>query len=469
MRHKNIDSINVSNNRQLFVDDYLIDSNQDIDFKLHNLIPRETALDLSSPWEGVTCDYHKVFKDGEKFRMYYRGTSHSGYTINSMLSLNEKVVKSHAEVICYAESDDGVNWIKPSLGLFEFAGSKNNNIVWMSEFETHDLVPFKDENPICKEEERYKGIVWVKNFIYALKSPDGLKWSFMRDEPILTDGPFDSQNVPMWDPFRSCYVIFTRGKIGQGGSFGGGYRWIRTATSENFLDWSDLIPIETTGSSLEHLYTNGVVSYERSPGLYLGFPRRFSPARLPFKDSTWPGTSDSVFMSSRDGIHWDRRFMESFIRPGLDERNWTSRNNLLSCGILQTSNTELSMYILRHRDFPSCRFDRATIRLDGFVSINGGYGGGEISTKLLHFSGQNLYLNYSTSAAGFIKIELQSPNGKYIEGYSIADSPEIFGDHCEGLIRWKNGANLPVEAVQSGLVKLRFILKDADIYSFKFA
>ena len=172
MRHKNIDSINVSNNRQLFVDDYLIDSNQDIDFKLHNLIPRETALDLSSPWEGVTCDYHKVFKDGEKFRMYYRGTSHSGYTINSMLSLNEKVVKSHAEVICYAESDDGVNWIKPSLGLFEFAGSKNNNIVWMSEFETHDLVPFKDENPICKEEERYKGIVWVKNFIYALKSPD---------------------------------------------------------------------------------------------------------------------------------------------------------------------------------------------------------------------------------------------------------------------------------------------------------
>ena len=135
----------------------------------------------------------------------------------------------------------------------------------------------------------------------------------------------------------------------------------------------------------------------------------------------------------------------------------------------KTSNTELSMYILRHRDFPSCRFDRATIRLDGFVSLNGGYSGGEMTTELLEFSGENLYLNYSTSASGFIKVELQDFQGKYIEGYSIEDSPEIFGDKCEGLIKWKNGPNLPIESIRSGLVKMRFVLKDADIYSFKFA
>ena len=467
MTKKNLDPIKIGNSSQLFVDEYLIDSKKNLDLKLHSLITRETALELDAPWEGLTCDYHTVFQDGKLFRMYYRGTSHSGYTIDSMLSKKEKVIQPHPETICYAESEDGINWDKPSLGLFEFEGNKNNNIVWMSD--NHDLVPFRDENPSCKEDERYKGIVWVKNFIFAVKSPDGLKWSLMRDEPILTDGPFDSQNVPMWDPFRSCYVIFTRGKIGQGGSFGGGYRWIRMATSENFLDWSDLIPIETSGSPIEHLYTNGVVSYKRSPGLYLGFPRRFSPSRLPFEDSNWPGTSDSVFMSSRDGINWDRRFLESFVRPGLDDRNWTSRNNLLSCGILQTSNTELSMYILRHRDFPSCRFDRATIRLDGFVSLNGGYSGGEMTTELLEFSGENLYLNYSTSASGFIKVELQDFQGKYIEGYSVEDSPEIFGDKCEGLIKWKNGPNLPIESIRSGLVKMRFVLKDADIYSFKFA
>ena len=467
MTKKHFEAINIGNSNQLFVDNYLIESKKNLDLKLHDLITREVALELDSPWEGVTCDYHTVFQDSKIFRMYYRGSSHEGYAIDSMLSLNETVIKPHPEVMCYAESEDGINWIKPSLGLFEFDGSKDNNIVWMSE--TCDLVPFRDDNPDSKEDERYKGTVWTKNSIFAVKSPDGLKWSLMRDQPILTDGPFDSQNVPMWDSFRSCYVIFTRGKIGQGGSFGGGYRWIRIATSENFLDWSDLIPIETKGAPLEHLYTNGVVSYERSPGLYLGFPRRFSPSRLPFEGSNWPGTSDSVFMSSRDGIRWDRIFLESFIRPGLDDRNWTSRNNLLSCGILETSNTELSMYILRNRDFPSCRFDRATIRLDGFVSINAGYGGGEMTTKSLQFAGENLYLNYSTSAAGFIKVELQDSKGKFIGGYSIGDSPEIFGDKCEGLVKWKNGTNLPIESIKSGDVKLRFVLKDADIYSFKFA
>ena len=127
------------------------------------------------------------------------------------------------------------------------------------------------------------------------------------------------------------------------------------------------------------------------------------------------------------------------------------------------------MYILRNRDFPSCRFDRATIRLDGFVSINAGYGGVEMTTKSLQFAGENLYLNYSTSAAGFIKVELQDSKGKFIGGYSIGDSPEIFGDKCEGLVKWKNGTNLPIESIKSGDVKLRFVLKDADIYSFKFA
>jgi len=465
--NKYFKSINVGKNIQLFVDDYLIDSKKNLALKIHDLITRETALELDAPWEGVTCDYHTVFQDGKIFRMYYRGSSLPGYTIDSMLSLNEKVIKSHPEVMCYAESEDGINWIKPSLGLFEFDGSKDNNIVWMSE--TCDLVPFLDDNPDSKEDERYKGTVWTKNSIFAVKSPDGLKWSLMTDKPILTDGPFDSQNVPMWDSFRSCYVIFTRGKIGQGGSFGGGYRWIRMATSENFLDWSDLVSIETKGAPLEHLYTNGVVSYKRSPGLYLGFPRRFSPSRLPLEGSNWPGTSDSVFMSSRDGIRWDRRFLESFVRPGLDDRNWTSRNNLLSCGILETSNTELSMYILRNRDFPSCRFDRATIRLDGFVSINAGYGDGEMTTKLLQFSGENLYLNYSTSASGYIKVELQDSKGKFIEGYSIEDSIEIFGDKTEELVKWKNVTNLPIDSIKLGQIKLRFILKDADIYSFKFS
>ena len=157
MTKKNVDPIKIGNSSQLFVDEYLIDSKKNLDLKLHSLITRETALELDAPWEGLTCDYHTVFQDGKLFRMYYRGTSHSGYTIDSMLSKKEKVIQPHPETICYAESEDGINWAKPSLGLFEFEGNKNNNIVWMSD--NHDLVPFRDENPSCKEDEIYKGIV----------------------------------------------------------------------------------------------------------------------------------------------------------------------------------------------------------------------------------------------------------------------------------------------------------------------
>ena len=95
----------------------------------------------------------------------------------------------------------------------------------------------------------------------------------MRDEPILTEGPFDSQNVPFWDPWTEEYVIFTRGKIGgdlwTGNSFRGGYRWIRRATSPDFLNWSKLELLNMGDMPYEHLYTNGTTPYTRGHQIYL--------------------------------------------------------------------------------------------------------------------------------------------------------------------------------------------------------
>ena len=158
--------------------------------------------------------------------------------------------------------------------------------------------------------------------------------------------------------------------------------------------------------------------------------------------------------------------MESIVRPGIGPRNWTSRNNLLSCGIVETGEAELSMYVLRHRDFPSVHFERVTFRKDGFVSANAGYDGGELTTKPLIFDGRELELNYSTSAVGSIRIELQDESGRPIEGWSLDDSAEIFGDHIERVARWEGGADLSAVAGQP--VRLRFMLADADLYSFRF-
>ncbi|MBC7288835.1 MAG: hypothetical protein H5T86_12535, partial [Armatimonadetes bacterium] len=109
---------------------------------------------------------------------------------------------------------------------------------------------------------------------------------------------------------------------------------------------------------------------------------------------------------------------------------------------------------------------RYTLRIDGFVSVEAPLSGGEVLTRPLVFSGRELLLNVSTSAAGSIRVELQDPVGNAIPGFSLAECPEIFGDFLARPVRWKSGAELASLAGQP--VRLRFELRDADLYSFQF-
>ena len=69
-------------------------------------------------------------------------------------------------------------------------------------------------------------------------------------------------------------------------------------------------------------------------------------------------------------------------------------------------------------------------------------------------------------ASGSVRVEIQDANGVLIKGYTLADSPERYGDEIEGVMRWKNGPDVGALAGKS--VQLRFVLKDADIYSMRF-
>ena len=119
-----------------------------------------------------------------------------------------------------------------------------------------------------------------------------------------------------------------------------------------------------------------------------------------------------MFMTSRDGLNWDRRFPQSFIRPGREKRNWGNRTNLTATGVVSTGDDEISLYVLRHYMFPSIHMERMVLRTDGFVSLSAGYRGGEVVTKPLTFKGSNLVLNFATSAAGSIQIEIQDEAGR---------------------------------------------------------
>src|SRR5207245_447749 len=104
--------------------------------------------------------------------------------------------------------------------------------------------------------------------------------------------------------------------------------------------------------------------------------------------------------ASRDGHCFQRRFLEAYIRPGLDSHNWTDRSNFVAWGIVPTGPREMSIYVLEHFRLPDIRIRRGVLRTDGFVSAGAGFHGGELTTKPLLFRGHALVVNYSTAAAG---------------------------------------------------------------------
>ncbi len=445
-------AVNIGSRRELLVDDHLIEKLTQARQVLHSPVPHEIALDHNVPWEGNTCTYHTVFRDGDRYRMYYRG-SHFDESANK---------SGHAQVVGYAESADGIHWTRPELGLFEFEGSRKNNIVWVGPNAEHNFAPFRDLNPGARAEARYKAVGSGKGGLFAFQSPDGIHWSPLRPEPIITNGAFDSLNLAFWDTERRLYVDYHR----KGRN---GVRSIMTCTSPDFERWTEPEFLEFPGAPTEHLYTNAIQRYHRAPQLLIGFPKRYTPVRNPTMHSG-EGVSDAVFMTSRDGRHF-HRWTEAFVRPGLQPSRWVNRNNLPAWGMVETASDltgappELSCYTTEgYYRGPSCRLRRHALRLDGFVSVQGSFAGGEVQTKPLLFQGENLHFNYSTSGAGSLRVEVQDAAGRALPGLSLQDSPEIFGDELDGKIILKQ----PLAPLQGKPIRLRIALRDADLYALRF-
>jgi len=183
--------------------------------------------------------------------------------------------------------------------------------------------------------------------------------------------------------------------------------------------------------------------------------------------------SEGLLMSSRDGRAF-HRWHEAFLRPGIERPGtWHYGQQYIGWHVVETRSAlggaphELSLYAGEsYWTGTSSELRRYTLRIDGFVSVQAPLAGGEMLTKPLRFQGKRLVLNFATSAAGGIRVELQTPDGKPIEGFTPADSDEIFGDCLERTATWKGGAD--VAKLAGSPVRLRFVLKDADLYSIRF-
>lgn len=434
--------IDIGSRLELMIDDYLIARlSGGAVWRLNRPTPREVVLVTDMPWEGNTCLYFTVFQDGPIYRMYYRG---SHYVTTAM---TEKV--PHPAVVCYAESADGIHWTP------------------------------------------------------------------MSDEAVITHGLFDSHNLAFWDTLRGEYRDYHRSLYHETGAQpysaktvsdhsadtprGSRYgRDVLTATSQDFIHWTDPVYINYTEGRTDELYVNGIIPYFRAPHIFLGFPARYidrgwsdaiedlpelahrrrrASAKSENDTSERCGSAltDCMFMASRDGQTF-KLWPESFIRPGLRPRdNWAYGDNYPNWGLVTTKSAidgapdEISLYLTEgYWRGESLNLRRYTLRIDGFVSVQAPLSGGEIVTKAIIFAGRQLVLNFSASAAGSIRVEiLRDQMDAPIAGFALDDCVEVLGDDLARVVRWADGPD--VSRLAGIPVRLRFVLKDADLFSFRFS
>lgn len=494
----------LGNRRELFIDDTLISQlSGGAEQRLHHPQPRELVMQHGEAWEGTGCGYHSLFHDGERYRMYYKSYNLS---LTEGKNIQEDMVHRFT---CYAESQDGIKWTKPECNQVEFQGSSANNIVIGStqygsvKLDAAHPAVFEDKNPNATPEGRYKAIIRAayyepdKKGLVVMQSPDGIKWSPYSDKVVIREGAFDSQNLAFWDEHRGEYRAYWRTfalpDVEMHFSDEKGLRGISTATSPDLLNWSEPEALTYRGpTNPEELYVNQIKNYHRAPHMFIGFPARYierpqgdSMKALPDREHRetrcrsheryGTAVTDSLLMSSRDGVEFTR-WQEAFLQPGPERSGtWNYGHQYLAWHIVETPSSyspdgpnELSLYAVENYWIgkKGSELRRYTLRLDGFVSIQAPMSGGECLTEPVTFDGSELRVNFGTSAAGEIRVELQGEDGTLLPGFSLEDSEPLFGDSVDRPVTWKGHPDLAQHAGKA--VRLRFALRDADLYAYRF-
>lgn len=454
--------VEIGSRRELFVDRFLIDRMDGVTLRLHRPVKAPRPKSPLPDHHYITVIKDKDDK-GQLFRAYWRETDpgfpgpfHSGHG---------------GEMVCYAESRDGHEWTFPKLGLHEVEGTRDNNVMLARQPPLlTNFTPFLDTRPGVEPEERYKALGGYPgpgdkrgqskpgSGLFAFVSADGIHWT--KKAEVIPYQPewrhaFDSQNVSFWSQAEQQYVCYFRTWTPTER-----LRSVSRTTSPDFTTWSKPVAMNPNLPG-EHLYTNQTHPYFRAPHIYIATPTRFVPDRgdAPGYDKKDVNATDILFMSTRAGSKtYDRIFTEAFIRPGLDAERWRNRANYVALNVVPTGPNEMSIY---HRSG-----DRYVLRTDGFVSVNAGSKTGELLSHPLIFSGKHLHLNLSTSAVGLVQVEVQDVAGKPLPGFTLDDCPMVYGDGIDLTVKWKNGRNL--SSLAGKPVRLRFVMKECDLFSFQF-
>lgn len=469
--------LNIGSRREVFWDDTMLDTAKTTTvFRLHEPVQRECVITLDQDWndgDNHGATYNTVLMDGDLYKMYTR---------------------TGGSNVMYSESTDGIHWEHPNLGIMEYNGSRDNPLLFdmndpAQRFGFDGFRPFIDDNPDCLPDERYKAMADDGNQVFAFVSPDGIHWK--NRGPLKITGHFDSMNTLLYNKQTGTYQAFIRDFHPNGDPSNPIWtRDIRFTESKDLYPrgktpWPTPKPLRYDSGSDWQMYINAIQKYPRADHVYVGFPSRYIQRgkwtpnydelcgaesrrkRVETMNDTRYGLaiSDTLFMTSRDGLSW-KRYPEAFIRPGPEHpTNWIYGSVYFSNGLVETKSAhpgcddELSFYCAENRwsDKPA-QIYRYTIRMDGFVSQFAPYPEANLVTKPFIFEGSDLYANFSTSAYGHLKFKLTDTDGNKIE------TCETFGDSIDRRIRFDGD----VSAFAGKPVVLSVNMCDADLYSIIF-
>jgi hypothetical protein len=478
--------IDVGSRKQVFIDRLFLESSQNVHLTMHR--PHrdgQVLLEPDSPWEmdpkgeeqkiGI---YSCVLKEDGLVRIWYDA---------------RRGVKSREIRVCYAESKDGIHFKKPKLGLHDVDGSTGNNVVLPGPRIGGAAVWI---DPHAPPEHRYKtqAKVYPSQALEMHSSPDGIHWQLFA---VPTMGHRDTQNIVFWDPPSSRYVMYTRQWLdlekrddNDKEERSSGYRTVRRIESEDLQTWKNdkivMAPDERDHAvhrsparkTPMDFYGGGVFVYGEADRAYLMLAQSYWSWHDWDAPGLGPATIDVQLAVSRDGVNFervgDRRpFMGLGPEGEFDSRFVWAMPQPVRMG------DELWIYYVGNNQEhgPSSRTDpvagkllsgigRAVLRLDGFVSVDGDYTGGQFTTPPLRFSGNRLELNVDAAGGGSVHVELLDGSGNPIQGFTRADAVPVIGNSVRLPVRWTGSPDLRSLAGQS--VRLRVSLTNASLYAFQF-
>jgi hypothetical protein len=461
--------------RQLLIDNELIASATNVKRTIHQPVkyPGNPIMVGEEPWEKEdNLIVNQVIYDNEqqKFRMWY--TTYRDFVM-------PENGRNYRYPTLYAESSDGVNWHRPKLGLLEHNGSKDNN--WVRYGRMHGLV----HRPDAKDPgQRFLGLFADEGppgkvrGMYIFASPDGLRWSRVRDEPVVLylrgDKTFplrglgDTSTV-RWDPKLGKYVCdckLTYGQKGASGKYNVSIRTRALLTSDDLVHWSAprmlFYPDVLDGTDAQ-FYGHISFLYESQ---WIGMLRMYHFAKTDYKQV------DVQLTSSRDGLNWSRVGNREVFLPLGEPGSWEpdymdpAHNGPLLIG------DELWFFYRGSRDLDKptdndYRFalGLAKLRRDGFASVDAGTEPGTLTTRPLTLSGNTLHIN-AVASGGSLKVGLAGMDGKPLPGFGIDDCVMLVGDGTDQIVRWKEKGDLSAAKERAEHIRLQFEMTNAELYSF---